>query len=234
MDPEIEKIKNFLVQNPEFVLNDIEIIKSLISSMPSKSEKNIVDLRSVFTERLGQKYSLLEKTHKHVVAAAHDNITTVKSINRAVLKILEVKNLVDFLEILNSEIKSIFSLSRISLCFDSIEPLKEEWPDHKCLHLMDEGGCSKYFDIEPGKIPLQNVCLRKINPEENFLNVESSPRILSEAIIALPLSDSEELLLLAMGSTNPDYFSPEQATDLLVFFGEVLKRHVNNVILKND
>ena len=48
----------------------------------NKSEKNIVDLRSVFSERLGEKYSLLEKTHKHVVAAAHDNISTVKSINK--------------------------------------------------------------------------------------------------------------------------------------------------------
>ena len=130
--------------------------------MPKKRGKNIVDLRSVFSERLGEKYETLEKTHKHVVAAAHDNITTVKSINRAVLKILEVNTLFDLLEILNSEIKSIFKLSDIYLCFDSIEPLKENWPDHTRLHLMREGDCYKYFNLEPGAVPLKTVILRKI------------------------------------------------------------------------
>ena len=57
--------------------------------MPKQSGKNIVDLRSVFSDRLEEKYNSLKKTHKSVVAAAHDNISTVKSINRAILKVLE-------------------------------------------------------------------------------------------------------------------------------------------------
>ena len=234
MENDIEKLKNFLIENPNFILNDIDILNSLLSSIPKKTGKNVVDLRSIFSERLEEKYSNLEKTHRNVVAAAHDNISTVKSINRAVLKILQVNNLVDFLEILNSEIKPIFKLASIFLCFDSIEPLSENWPDHKCLHLMKEGECYKYFDLEPGAIPLKNILLRKIKSNGSFLNNADNTMILSEAVIAISLSDSKDLALLTMGSTDPDYFNPNQATDLLSFFGGVLERHLNNIMLKSD
>ena len=113
MENNVDKIRNFLIENPEFILEDLEILNSLLNSMPKQSGKNIVDLRSVFSDRLEEKYNSLKKTHKSVVAAAHDNISTVKSINRAILKVLEADTLNDFLQVLNAEIKPIFKLSSI-------------------------------------------------------------------------------------------------------------------------
>ena len=58
--------------------------------------------------------------------------------------------------------------------------------------------------------------------------------ILSEAVIAIPLSKTNELALLAMGSAKPDYFNPNQATDLLSFFGAVIERHFNSILKNNE
>ena len=68
----------------------------------------------------------------------------------------------------------------------------------------------------------------------SFLNNADNTMILSEAVIAISLSDSKDLVLLTMGSTDPDYFNPNQATDLLSFFGGVLERHLNNIMLKSN
>ena len=233
MENNVDKIRNFLIENPEFILEDLEILNSLLNSMPKQSGKNIVDLRSVFSDRLEEKYNSLKKTHKSVVAAAHDNISTVKSINRAILKVLEADTLNDFLQVLNVEIKPIFKLSSIFLCLDSIEPLNNSWPDHYCLHLMKEGDCYRYFDIEPGTAPMKNVLLRSIEPKDGYINKDNID-ILSEAVIAIPLSKTDELALLAMGSANPDYFNPNQATDLLSFFGAVIERHFNSILKNNE
>lgn len=234
MKNDINKIKSFLIENPSFILNDVDILNSLLSSIPKQSGKNIVDLRGIFSERLEEKYNTLEETHKTVVATVHENITTSKSINRAVLRVLEVKTLLGFLEILNTDIKSIFKLTDIFLCFDSIELLSESWPDHKCLHLMKEGECCKYFDLEPGSVPLRNVLLRRLSPDRLFLNNDTYSQIQSEAIIGLTLTDSKELVLLVMGSTDPYYFNPNQATDLLAFLGKALEKHLNNFLFKNN
>ena len=233
MEPNIKIIKDFLINNPDFIMDDMDILNSLLSSIPKQTGKNIIDLRGVFSERLEEKYSALEKTHKSVVAAAHDNINTMKSINRAVLKILEVKKLSDLLKILDADIKSIFKLSNIFLCFDSIEALSESWPDHRCLLLMNEGDCCRYIDLQPGQIPAKNVLLRKVRSRENFVYKGTDP-ILSEAVISLILSDSKEVCLLVMGSANPEYFNPNQASDLLSFFAGVLERHLNNFLFGND
>ena len=233
MEPDIKIIKDFLIDNPEFIMEDMDILNSLLSSIPKQTGKNIVDLRGVFSERLEEKYNTLEKTHKSVVAAAHDNITTVKSINRAVLKILDVANLSDLLQILDTDIKAIFKLSNIFLCFDSIEALSESWPDHRCLLLMNEGDCCKYLGLQPGHIPTKNVLLRKVQSRQGFIE-KSRDIILSEAVLSLTLLDSKEVCLLVMGSSNPEYFNPNQASDLLSFFAGVLERHLNNFLVRNE
>ena len=232
MEPDVKVIKDFLIDNPEFIMDDIDILNSLLSSIPKQTGKNIVDLRGVFSERLEEKYSALEQTHKSVVAAAHANINTVKSINQAVLKILEVKNLSDLLKILDTDIKSIFNLSDIFFCLDNIEPLSESWPDHRCLLLMNEGECCRYINLQPGQVPAKNVLLRRVKSSEKFVD-KSNRSTLSEAVISLTLSDSKEVCLLVMGSSNPEYFNPNQASDLLSFFARVLERHVNNFLFGN-
>ena len=234
LEPELKRIKDFIIENPEFIIDDVEILNTILSCIPKKSGRNVVDLRGIFADRLGEKYDLLEKTHKNVVSAAHDNIATVKSINRAVLKVLDTESLLDFLNKIDSEIKSIFNLTKICLCFESIEPLQNSWPEHKCLHIMKDGDCHSYFEIESEITPVKNVLLRKVKTEKGFLNIENTENIKSEAVIAFRISDSKDLVLLVMGSASPTYFNPDQATDLLSFFGQVIEKHLDKLINENE
>ena len=67
MEPDIKIIKDFLIDNPEFIMEDMDILNSLLSSIPKQTGKNIVDLRGIFSERLEEKYNTLENIYVNLL-----------------------------------------------------------------------------------------------------------------------------------------------------------------------
>ena len=67
------KLKKSLIENPHWILDDLEILEQLIASENNKNNGNIVDLRDIFLKRTKSQLQDLSKMHKHTVSAAYEN-----------------------------------------------------------------------------------------------------------------------------------------------------------------
>ena len=69
-----ETVRAELLADPSIILNDQELMDSLLAATDIKLGTNVVDLRHVAMNRLSDKLGELEGTHQSVVAAAYQNL----------------------------------------------------------------------------------------------------------------------------------------------------------------
>jgi uncharacterized protein YigA (DUF484 family) len=105
---EIFQIKRKILSNPNIILDDIDLMKTLISQSDTISAGNIVDIRSLAMKRLETRIKKVERTNKTIVAAAYENISGTNIIHEALLKLMEINNFHDLENQLLIDLPSIF------------------------------------------------------------------------------------------------------------------------------
>ena len=88
-----DSIRAKLLADPSIILDDTELMQSLLAASDVKLGANVVDLRHVAMHRLSHKLGKLEGTHQSVVAAAYQNLLGTKQIHQAVIELLRKSNL---------------------------------------------------------------------------------------------------------------------------------------------
>ena len=115
------KLKKALIENPHWILNDLEILEQLIASEKNKNNGNIVDLRDIFLKKTKSQLEDLSKLHTQTISAAYENFLGASNLHRCIIKILEQNNLEKLIDILTSDIKKILQCSVLILLFSSRE-----------------------------------------------------------------------------------------------------------------
>ena len=113
-----ETVRAELLADPSIILNDQELMDSLLAATDIKLGSNVVDLRHVAMNRLSDKLGELEGTHQSVVAAAYQNLLGTKQIHQAVIQLLGKKSLEDFVMSLNSELLKTLSVDCIFILLE--------------------------------------------------------------------------------------------------------------------
>jgi uncharacterized protein YigA (DUF484 family) len=75
-----------VLEDPELILEDRDLMRALISANDRQMGGNIVDMRGIAMERLQNRLDRLEDTHRSVIAAAYENLAGTNQIHRAVLR----------------------------------------------------------------------------------------------------------------------------------------------------
>ena len=115
------KLKKALIENPHWILNDLEILEQLIASEKNKNNGNIVDLRDIFLKKTKSQLEDLSKLHTQTISAAYENFLGASNLHRCIIKILEQKNLRKLIDILTSDVKKILQCSVLILLFSRRE-----------------------------------------------------------------------------------------------------------------
>ena len=84
-----EDLRSKIISEPELILEDRDLMRALIAANEKVMGGNIVDLRGIAMERMETRLERLEETHRHVIAAAYENLAGTNMIHRAVLKMLD-------------------------------------------------------------------------------------------------------------------------------------------------
>ncbi|NOX42069.1 MAG: DUF484 family protein [Alphaproteobacteria bacterium] len=224
----LDQLRDKLLQEPEMILQDRDLMKVLVTANDQANGQNVIDLRSIAMERLEERFDRLEDTHQSVIAAAYENLSGTKQIQRAVLALLEPLDFTEFLRSLGGEVADILKVDAIKLCLES--PASDLSAQK---HLIDEYGDSLGF-YRPGAIEeyltegrnmsSRAVTLRQIARASDTLYGEKAAWIRSEALMRLDLGAGNLPGLLALGSEDPHQFHPNQGSDLLAFLGAVFER----------
>jgi len=217
-----------VLDDPELILEDRDLMRALISANDRQMGGNIVDMRGIAMERLQNRLDRLEDTHRSVIAAAYENLAGTNQIHRAVLALLDQRDFTAFLTTLGTDVAGTLRVDRIRLVLESTEATETEAPRvqklEDVLTVTAPGFVEDY--ITGGRdIPSRQVTLRQVTSGSyKVFGDEAAGWIRSEALIRLDLGEGRLPGLLVMGAEDPHQFRPTQGTDLLTFFAGVFER----------
>ncbi|MEM7439121.1 MAG: DUF484 family protein [Pseudomonadota bacterium] len=224
----VDRVREQILKDPGTVLNDRDVMRALIAADETGRGGNVVDLRSIALERLEARLDRLEDTHRHVIAAAYDNLASTNQIHRAILAILEPDVFADFLALIEQELAEILNVASARLVLESSAATPELLPQ-----LQEEFGAGVSF-CAPGdvmkyvtggrKSTARPVTLRAVANGDPALFGEGAALIKSEALLKLDLGDGNLGGMLVLGSEAVDQFTPQKGADLLVFFASAFER----------
>jgi uncharacterized protein YigA (DUF484 family) len=222
------EVREEILSNPKAFLEDHDIMRALIAADRAKQASNVIDLRSIAMDRMEDRLNQLEDTHRTVIAAAYDNVSSMNQIHRAVLSILEPADFNGFLKLVAQDLASTLGIESVVLCLETQAVSAGQGPS-----LSKEFGTGVTFmaigEIEDyithGRdMNSRPVTMRSVKPDGVMLFSDNNEPIKSEALLKLDLGTGNLPGMLVLGSKNADQFAPAQGSDLLLFLGGVFSR----------
>ncbi|MBC6443246.1 MAG: DUF484 family protein [Rhodobacteraceae bacterium] len=227
-DAAADAVREHILNDPGAVLNDRDVMRVLVSADESDRTGNVVDLRSIALERLEARLNRLENTHRHVIAAAYDNLASTNQIHRAVLAILEPVSLADFLSLVENDLAGMLNVDSAVLVLESnaatpvLLPRLQEWFGSGVV-FCPPGDVMQYITGRR-KWTARPVTLRTVTDADPALFRTTASLIRSEALLKLDLGAGNLSGMLVLGSELIDQFVPRNGVDLLIFFASAFER----------
>lgn len=220
-----ETLRRRIIEEPETLLDDADIMRALVSANEKSLGGNIVDLRGIAMSRLESRLDRLEDTHRSVIAAAYENLAGTNQIHRAVLRLMDATRFEVFLRDLGSDVADILRVDSMKLVLESAantdDPAVKRF--NGVLSVVEPGFIETY--LTAGRpVSTRQVTLRQIASDDVALYGDKAGIIHSEACLKLDLGQGRLPGMLVMGAEDPHQFTPQQGTDLLAFFAGVFER----------
>lgn len=217
-------LRRRILEAPEVILDDQDVMAALMRAVSGNSPANVVDLRGVALERLETRFTRLKETHRSVIAAAYENVSGTHQVHRAVLALLEAPDFEAFLVALGHEVTDVLRVSATRLVLEtrqeSARTLLSRF--HDIVTVAEPGFVADY--VGQGRPGAQRkVTLRPLPGGRPSLYGDRAGWVGSEACITLDFGRDRFPGLLAFASDDPGHFRASQGTDLLAFLGRVFE-----------
>jgi uncharacterized protein YigA (DUF484 family) len=205
---DLDLIRDFLMQNPNFVRNDAELL-SCIASEPSSG--NVVAIGDIARERMLRETRAARSRFSAIVETARANYEAQIRVQEAILAVLDSYDPDDLNERLSGHVA--FALAA-DVC---ILAVSESDANSQAL---DKAG-SAIERLVPASQP---TLLGPIDRSRTWLYGDSAAHLRSEALARLEFGPNRRLAVLAIASSDIDAFRPDHGGELVMFFARVLER----------
>ena len=225
---QISDFRKRILQDPEALLNDREVMRVLISASSSNAPTNVIDLKSVVLKRLEGRVEEIEGQNSNIISAAYKNISTTTKVHSAILDALEPKTFTEFLHFLKTDWASSLNIDVARLCLEAPSINQDDIPQLEIefgpsVVFLQEGEINHYISLGQDSDP-RPVTLRQIRKGASNIYNDIAPKLRSEALMKLDLGQGNSPGLLLLGSINSDQFLPNMGTDLFVFYGSIFEK----------
>ncbi|SMY06627.1 DUF484 family protein [Flavimaricola marinus] len=218
-------LRDRIISDPDVLLEDTDIMRALVAANEKSMGPNIVDLRGIAMQRLENRLDRLEDTHRSVIAAAYENLAGTNQVHRAILRMLDATKFETFLRDLGTEVADILRVDAVRLVLESAttedDPAIKKLGD--VLSVAEPGYIDSYI-TQGRNLPVRQVTLRQMTPEDDRVYGDKAEYVRSEACLKLDFGEGRLPGMLVMGSEDPHQFTPQQGPDLLAFFAGVFER----------
>ena len=221
------KFREKILAKPDIILDDEELMRALTNANEKTKGSNIVDIRGLAMERLESRLDRLEETHKIVIAAAYENISSNNQIQRAILRMMEATDFATFLIDLENDVRDILRLEYIGLFFEThrsdADPLKASLGNSDIIKIVPAGFVKNYITLRRD-VPVRDIVLRTVSNHADGIYNNKLKIVKSEALLKLSFGIGRMPGMLVLGAKDLHQFSPNKGTDILAFFASVFER----------
>lgn len=208
-----------ILLEPELVLEDQDVMRALIRAGDARRGANVIDLRAAAMERLETRLDALEDTHRHVIAAAYENVAGTAQIHRAILSLLDPPSFPALLDALEGPIRETLRVDSLRLVLETAED--EQDP---ALARFEGVLCTVPAGFIEGYAGRGGPVILRATAGTETIWGDRTRWIRSEALMRLDLGPGRLPGMLALGAAEPDQFRPAHGTDLLGFLTGVFER----------
>ncbi|WP_414897202.1 DUF484 family protein [Rhodovulum sp. YEN HP10] len=214
-----------IINEPTVILDDPDVMRALVAANDKMMGANIVDLRGIAMDRLEARLDQLEETHRSVIAAAYENLAGTNQIHRAVLRLLEAPDFETLLGLLDDDLAATLRVDCVRLVLETDGDQAGAAPavPGEALRMMGPGFARSYAGNGTSRPP-RRVVLRRTGTHCEQVYGSEAGALRSEALLTLDLGPERRPALLALGSADPQQFTPNQGTDLMDFFAGTVER----------
>ncbi len=218
-------LRDQILSDPSVVLEDLSVLKAILSAEDEARGNRVVDMRGVAMSRMESRIDQLEQTHQTVISAAYYNVSTTQQVHRAILTMIAPLDFNDFLVNLDNQVADCLRIRAARLVMES----ETEHPDSDLntltgtLSLLGPRAVAEFRSQgRPGRV--HQVLLRQVTQGDPRVYGIAAADIRSEAVVEMDMGEDRAPALLVLGSEHPGHFAPGQATDLLELFARVCER----------
>ncbi|OLF75287.1 hypothetical protein AWH62_05565 [Maricaulis sp. W15] len=206
-----DRIRDFLVANPDFVREDAELFSLVIETGRSDGA---IDLGAAARDKLREEVRQLKSLNASIVETARANLATQSQIHMAVLALLEVDSLAGLDSKMSNRLTGALGIDACRVLIEGHAPLK----DAESILGAAEGFVG---DVLGDHVEL----LGPVNPANaHALYGQQGARVSSQAIVRLDFGGHDGLMALA--ARDAHLFQAGQGTELLNFLARAVERMV--------
>jgi uncharacterized protein len=205
---DLDQMRDFLMQNPDFVRHDPELLNRIAEEPVSG---NIVSIADLARERLMRETRAAKSRFSAIVETARANYEAQIRVQEAIIAVLDARDPDDLNERLSGHVA-------FALAADACVLAVSENTVH--AQALDKAGAA----IER-LVPVERpVLMGLIDRPRAWLYGEESAAMRSEALARLEFGPDRRIALLALASADPQAFRSDHGAELVTFFARVLER----------
>jgi uncharacterized protein len=205
---DLDLVRDFLIQNPEFVRNDSELL-NVIAAEPHAG--NVIAIADLARDRMMRETRAARSRFSAIVETARANYEAQIRVQEAIIAVLDARDPQDLNERLSGHVAFALAADACVICTSEIGATSQG---------LDKvgGAIERLVPIE------QPVMMGTIDRPRTWLYGEHSGHLKSEALARLEFGPNRRLAILALASSDIDAFRAEHGGELVTFFARVLER----------
>ena len=208
---ELQLVRDYLIDHPTFFEDNPDVLEAINVSHDSGKAISLVE-RQITVMR--DKNKALSGQLEQLIETAKNNDQLLAKTNQLVLKLIQAEDLNSLITVLDTSLKNDFNTEFYSLTLID----KGLFTSKTAANLVsEEEAKSKISSLLSAQKAVSGVLREE---QINFLFEQSANNIAS--VIALPLNSSEPFGILALGSSDADFYSHDIGTVFFDYIGALL------------
>ncbi|MEN9874555.1 MAG: hypothetical protein RL186_1452 [Pseudomonadota bacterium] len=209
-DPELDLdvVRDFLMQNPEFVRGDTELLHR-IAAEPKAG--NVIAIADLARDRMMRETRAVRSRFSAIVETARANYEAQVRVQEAIIAILDARDPEDLGERLAGHVA--FALAADSC----VVTVSETYADSQGLDKIG-GAIERLVPVE------QPILMGAIDQPRHWLYGDNGVHLQSEALARLEFGQGRRLAMLGLASRDIEAFRADHGGELVIFFARVLER----------
>jgi uncharacterized protein YigA (DUF484 family) len=219
---EQELVRDYLTKNPDFFEQNSDIFEVINISHDSGKAISLVERQiGIMRERNSKMITQIDQMQ----AAAKENALLMEKTNRLVLNLVQANDLNSLGKALTVSLKSDFSTEFFSLTLINKDPAVTK----NAVNFVSENEAKSIIgNILSAK---KAICGKRKHEEISLLFGNQAEEIGS--VLALPLRTTNTFGVLALGHSDPEFYTKEIGTVFIDYIGDLLSelipKHINPI-----